>query len=66
MIKKISAGKSKSNKTLSEWCREAAECNLDYGNYRALIEHCGKTYKELKDTADTRCVKARYHSRRWL
>ena len=51
--------KESAGKTLDDWVREADECNLDYGNYRALIE-LGKTYEELKATAHTR---ATYHSR---
>lgn len=38
---------------LDDWVREAAECNLDYGSYRALIEH-GKTFDELKSGAQNR------------
>ncbi len=34
-------------KTLAEWCREADECNLDYGTYRGLVEQ-GHTFDELK------------------
>ena len=41
-------------RTLADWQREAAECNMDYGNYRAQIEVFGKTYEELKATADRR------------
>ncbi|MBR3499709.1 MAG: hypothetical protein IKO05_12115 [Selenomonadaceae bacterium] len=40
--------------------REARECNLDYGNYRALIA-AGKTYEELKATADTRTAVKHAH-----
>ena len=40
-------------KSLSDWCREANECNLDYGTYRALIAQ-GKTFDELKSLADNR------------
>lgn len=40
-------------KPLNEWLREAAECNLDYGNYRALRQ-AGKTYDELKATVSER------------
>lgn len=50
----------KSDKTLEEWVREARECNLDYGNYRALIA-AGKTYEELKATADTRTAVKHAH-----
>ena len=46
-------------KSLAEWEREATECNLDYGNYRALL-NVGKTYEELKALADGRGI--RYHS----
>lgn len=34
-------------KSLEQWAREAAECNLDYGTYRGLIEQ-GHTFDELK------------------
>lgn len=34
-------------KTLDDWCREAAACGLDYGNYRALIAQ-GKTFEQIK------------------
>lgn len=37
-------------KSLSDWEREAKECNLDYGTYRGLIEQ-GKTFEELKAQA---------------
>lgn len=47
------------SKTLADWCREADECNLDYGNYRALIG-AGKTFEELKANADKRGI--RYYS----
>lgn len=61
--KKLEQPKEK-KKTLDEWAREARECNLDYGNYRALIE-MGKTYEELKATADNRLMigHARRHNR---
>lgn len=49
-------------KTLSDWCREAAECNLDYGNYRALIKS-GKTFEELKSRAEYRQVQCHSHLR---
>ena len=49
-------------KTLAEWCKEAAECNLDYGNYRALIES-GKTFEELKARADSRQFQIHSHLR---
>lgn len=39
------------DKSLDDWAREAAECGMDYGTYRALIEH-GKTFDELKADAD--------------
>lgn len=40
-------------KPMSEWVKEAAECNLDYGTYRAF-RNMGKTYEELKATASSR------------
>ena len=61
--KKLKQPKVKT-KTLDDWIREANECNLDYGNYRAMIES-GKTYEELKATADNRLMigHARRHNR---
>lgn len=47
-------------KKLEDWVREARECNLDYGNYRALIES-GKTFEELKATANTRSAGEHAH-----
>lgn len=35
-------------KSLADWAREAAECNLDYGTYRTL-RNAGKTFDELKE-----------------
>lgn len=52
-------------KTLADWCREANECNLDYGNYRALIES-GKTFDELKANADSRQLPAHSHLRKGM
>lgn len=34
-------------KSLDDWAREAAQCNLDYGTYRALIA-AGRTFEQLK------------------
>ena len=48
------------SKTLSDWVREADECNLDYGTYRALRES-GKSFDELKAQAEQRPINA--HSR---
>lgn len=45
--KKVDEAQGKPVKTLSEWCREADDCNLDYGTYRALIAS-GKTFEQLK------------------
>lgn len=39
------------SKTFEEWTREARECNLDYGTYRAL-RTMGKSFDELKAQAD--------------
>ena len=47
MQEKIAKAEGKPTKTLSDWEREARECNLDYGTYRGLIA-AGKTYDELK------------------
>ena len=59
---KVDAATGKPVKTLSDWSREAAECNLDYGKYRALIES-GKTYEELKAQADSRSTPNHAHGR---
>ena len=48
-------------KTLADWTREARECNLDYGTYRALIAS-GKTFEELKATADNRLMPMHTHA----
>ena len=52
-------------KPLNEWIAEARECNLDYGNYRALIES-GKTFEELKATAGTRAITDHAHDHKFL
>lgn len=52
----------KSDKSLAEWCKEARECNLDYGNYRALITS-GKTFEELKAQAANCRVQIHAHGR---
>ena len=57
---KLTPKKQPGEKTLEDWVREARECNLDYGNYRALIA-AGKTYEELKATADTRTAGEHAH-----
>lgn len=51
------------DKTLADWCKEAAECNLDYGTYRGLIE-AGKTFDELKARADSRGISGHSHHRK--
>ena len=56
--------KKSTGKTLSDWAREAKECNLDYGNYRAMIEIMGKTYEELKATAHLRPITTYSHQHR--
>ena len=48
-------------KTFADWTREAADCNMDYGTYRAQIEVFGKTYEQLKATADSRIKAAHSH-----
>jgi len=37
----------KTGKSLDDWAREASDCNLDYGTYRALIA-AGRTFEQLK------------------
>ena len=43
--------------TLDQWVREADECNLDYGTYRALHE-LGKTFDEIKAQNHARQIHA--------
>ena len=50
-------------KQLSEWISEAAECNLDYGTYRRLVEQ-GKTFEELKAQADNHGQRVHNHTPR--
>lgn len=45
--KKVDKSQGKPVKTLDDWVREAADCNLDYGTYRALIA-AGNTFDQLK------------------
>ena len=45
--KRVDEAQGKPVKTLDDWAREARECNLDYGTYRALIA-AGKTFEQLK------------------
>lgn len=35
-------------KSLADWTREARECNMDYGTYRAQIEVFGKNVRGTK------------------
>lgn len=58
----VAAAENKPVKTLSDWSREARECNLDYGQYRAQIEVFGKTYEELKATAASRSTTVHAHA----
>ncbi|MBR2518245.1 MAG: hypothetical protein IKE46_00440 [Selenomonadaceae bacterium] len=60
---KIDKATGKPVKTLEDWSREAAACNLDYGTYRVLVEQQGKTFEELKATAGIRCTSAHAHNR---
>lgn len=57
---KLKPSKSKPTKPLDEWIREARACNLDYGTYRALIEH-GKTFDELFSERDKHSAAAHAH-----
>ena len=59
--KKNPAVKKNAGKTLGAWVREATECHLDYGTYRALIK-AGKTYEELKLQAPSRQIRAHQHT----
>ena len=49
-------------KTREQWIQEADECNLDYGTYRALREQ-GKSFDELKATADARKSSIHFHGK---
>ena len=46
---------------VSDFAREAAECNLDYGTYRAF-RNMGKTYEELKALAPIRNPPVHQHT----
>ncbi|MBR0060977.1 MAG: hypothetical protein IJP68_05800 [Selenomonadaceae bacterium] len=59
--KKKPAAKKNAGKTLGDWVREATECHLDYGTYRALIG-AGKTYEELKEQAPSRQIRVHQHT----
>lgn len=48
----------RTGKTLDDWAREASDCNLDYGTYRALIA-AGRTFEQLK--ADRRSPQLHSH-----
>ena len=48
---------------MAKWIREARECGMDYGNYRAQIEQFGKTYEELKAQAEYRSANQNLGSR---
>lgn len=62
---KVDKAAGKYVKTLDDWTREAFECNLDYGTYRALIA-AGRTFAELKAQADARHPQTHSHCRRYL
>ncbi|MBR2519703.1 MAG: hypothetical protein IKE46_07965 [Selenomonadaceae bacterium] len=59
--KKVDESIGKPTKTLDDWCREAAECNLDYGTYRTLVEIQGKTFDKLKAQSPFRHTSAHAH-----
>ena len=61
--KKVDEAQGKPVKTISDWAREADECNLDYGTYRALIAQ-GKTFEQLK--AERRSPQPHSHCRRHI
>ena len=48
-------------KSLPDYCREAAECGLDYGTYRGLLAQ-GKTFDELKANANNNYTAAHARS----
>ena len=48
---------------INEMARQAAECNLDYGTYRAYL-NMGKTYEELKALAPIRNPQVHQHTPR--
>lgn len=45
-------------KSLAQWAREADECGLDYGTYRALL-NMGRTFEELKAAHHTTAAHSR-------
>lgn len=53
--------KKRSDGRFSEVVREARECNLDYGTYRAYL-NMGKTFEELKMLAPMRNPQVHQHT----
>lgn len=62
IAQKVAKAEKKPTKTLADWSREAAECNLDYGTYRGLVEHFGKTYEEIRAQYADRTTAAHAHA----
>ncbi|MBR1804805.1 MAG: hypothetical protein IJ774_00305 [Selenomonadaceae bacterium] len=60
---RVDEAQGKTVKTISDWAREADECNLDYGTYRALIA-AGRTFEQLK--AEHRSPQPHSHCRRHI
>ena len=60
---KVEQAADKPVKTLDDWAREARECNLDYGTYRALID-AGKTLEEIKAIYGNRTLATHSHCQR--
>lgn len=46
----FSSTPKKQKKSLEQWQREATQCGMTYGQYRAMVEKFGKTFDELKLT----------------
>ncbi len=63
MKKKVDQSVGNPVKTLDDWIREAADCNLDYGTYRAL-RSAGKSFEEIKTRFGGRslCTHSHCHS----
>ena len=57
---RVDEAQGKPVKTIADWAREADECNLDYGTYRALIA-AGNTFDQLK--AERRSPQTHSHCR---
>jgi len=61
--RRVDEAEGKPHKSLDEWISEARECNMDYGNYRTLVEHHGKSFEQLKAQAGGHSIPEHSHIR---